>query len=94
MLVVRVEIWPFGNADARREIGRTYIWNDGTGDIERGNYNVAVLGEDGADVIVAREPILAHAIAKGTVAAYPRGPRNLWPLVRDALRACKLRKGR
>jgi hypothetical protein len=40
MIVVKVELWPFGNPNEAQEIGRAYIANDGTGSQSTGNYNV------------------------------------------------------
>ena len=42
MIVVRIEVWPFGNRSRRREIGQIVIANDATGDCEIGNYNAAL----------------------------------------------------
>ena len=42
MLVVRIELWPFGNRENARLIGVCKIANDGTGNPEFGNYNVAL----------------------------------------------------
>ena len=40
MIVVKIELWPFGRYKDRREIGRAIIINDGTGDEKLGNYKV------------------------------------------------------
>lgn len=42
MIVVKIELWPHGNPETVREIGRIVIANDGTGTRELGNYNVAL----------------------------------------------------
>ena len=42
MIVVRIEVWPFGNRSRKREIGQIVIANDATGDCEIGNYNAAL----------------------------------------------------
>lgn len=39
MLVVKIEIWPYGDEKAKREIANAKIWNTGTGTIEKGNYD-------------------------------------------------------
>lgn len=39
MIIIKVEIWPFGDESAAREIARGKIINDGTGNKELGNYN-------------------------------------------------------
>lgn len=40
MLVIKIELWPFGNEKTKRELGRAHIINDGTGSLEIGNYVV------------------------------------------------------
>lgn len=43
MLVVKIEIWPFGNKHKARTLGEMHIVNDGTGTGERGNYRADIL---------------------------------------------------
>jgi len=42
MIVVKIELWPFGNPNHERArvLGVAKIANDGTGNIINGNYNV------------------------------------------------------
>lgn len=40
MVVVRIEIWPRGNQERAYKFGEVRIINDGTGDLETGNYKV------------------------------------------------------
>lgn len=40
MVVVRIEVWPGGDASQARPAGEIRITNDGTGDHEFGNYSV------------------------------------------------------
>lgn len=40
MVVVTVELWPFGDETKKRPLGRVEIENDATGDADRGNYVV------------------------------------------------------
>ena len=40
MLVVTVEIWPYGEQSARRELATVEIANDGAGGFEVGSYRV------------------------------------------------------
>ena len=42
MLVIKMELWPFGDESAAKEIARCTIGNDGTGDEDTGNYEVAL----------------------------------------------------
>lgn len=93
MLAIRVELWPGGDRDRATEIGRCYIWNEtGAGEAKRANYGVAIMPDGKLDVLAYRELMLKHAAVHASVEDYPRGPRNLWPLIRDALVACRLRK--
>lgn len=38
MLVIKIELWPHGREDFKRDLGVAYISNDLTGDPETGNY--------------------------------------------------------
>jgi hypothetical protein len=40
MIVVKIELWPFGNEEHKKEIGKIHITNDLTGTTKRGNYSV------------------------------------------------------
>jgi hypothetical protein len=41
MIVIKLELWPGGDSSHSRPLGLICIANDGTGDDERGNYDVA-----------------------------------------------------
>ena len=43
MLVVKLEVWPGGDATRAYKVGEAHIVNDMTGTAERGNYDVALL---------------------------------------------------
>lgn len=40
MVVVRIELWPYGDPTKSRLLGVASISNDGTGTLQNGNYNV------------------------------------------------------
>lgn len=40
MLVVKVELWPFGDENKKEDLGKVIFYNDGTGTTELANYNV------------------------------------------------------
>jgi len=42
MIVVKIELWPFGDHTKSRLLGVCSITNDGTGDLKHGNYNAAL----------------------------------------------------
>lgn len=46
MIVVKIELWPFGKKEMAQTIGCVTIANDGTGTHEKGNY-IAALGHSG-----------------------------------------------
>jgi len=91
MLVVKVELWPFGDDKQAHEIERAYIYNDGGGDHMYGNYVVTIHDRTHADVPPLTPGIDKYTVARGRLSRYPRSPRNLWPLIRDALKSCRLR---
>lgn len=45
MLVIKVELWPFGDESRKKEIATAEIWNTGTGTLERGNYDSSFFSE-------------------------------------------------
>ena len=81
MVVVKIEIWPFGEESKASEIGRMTIVNDGTGTPSLGNYRVRLRH--------------AKAFAKTRSGSWRKGAfgrhrRTLSPyhLVERALKAC------
>lgn len=75
MIVIKVELWPFGIKSRKKELGRMLIDNQGGTDT-RGDYRVRVLRK-GSDTKVLRE---------GKVTNYPRLSYNIWRLVCRALK--------
>ncbi len=76
MIVVRVELWSFGEV---RELMRMHITNDSTvSDSPRGNYFVEVF----------RKGSLTDVIRTGTVKDYPRRDYPVGRLLTRALLAC------
>lgn len=82
MLVIKIELWPHGAETEAKEIGRTYVTNDGTGTPRRGNYDVHVCRKDNL-----RRPTHpdANAVREARVEDYPRQSYNVWQLVKKAL---------
>jgi hypothetical protein len=88
VIVVKVEMWPKGNESKAREIGRTYIYNDG-GSLRRGNYEARVCRRAKKFVHEPRKVLSGEGFARtGRVEDYPRLSYNIWRLVIRALRAC------
>lgn len=75
MLVLKVEIWPFGEQENAEPLAEIHIFNDGSGDKEIGHYWVEDASRGGAD-----------ADFIGRVKAHPRA-KGFWPLLR---RVCAL----
>ena len=87
MVVVKIELWPFGSPDNKRELGRMYIANIG-GDRERGDYQVAVCRKGTTEV---PDPILPGGrkpTRQGQVTNYPRISLPVWSLISRALKVC------
>lgn len=102
MIVVKVELWPMGSEVAAKEIGRTYIANDGAGSRDLGDYKVAVCRRGTTAVpreiypedlskyppeVVERLGGAPKAARAGEVKDYPRLSYNVWRLVARALLA-------
>lgn len=87
MVVVKVELWPHGNASRAKRLGTLWIANVG-GTLTRGNYKTALTG-DGE--IRAPWPIYdgkneqSKPLCTGEVKGYARISRPVWDLVRMAL---------
>lgn len=86
MIVVKIEMWPKGDESRARELGRTYIYNDG-GTTARADYQVRVCRKG------SHHPT-SRAIAEGTgftrvgeVKGYARNAYNVWVLILRALRS-------
>lgn len=77
MIVVKVELWPFGDEARREEIGRLHIVNDGSGDSETGNYDVFA-GEP--------ETHRKDAFECARVEGHTR-EQGVWPLFKRAVNA-------
>lgn len=72
MLVVKVELWPFGSEEQRKEIGRLDIWNRGFFD---GSYGYA-LYKDGET---------AKRIREGVVEGFDRRKHTAYDLLQLVL---------
>lgn len=80
MLLIKVELHPWGDASRAREIARMRIYNDGTGTPARGNYkaDVYIAGTQDArpDALFPHGKPTRHAELKD----YPRR-LHVWNLV-------------
>lgn len=83
MIVVKVELWPFGRESEAEEIGRAYITNDGSGAPNRGNYDVEVCRRGTTE----KPSDGGTATRTGRVEDYPRRSYNVWRLVKRALKS-------
>jgi len=82
MLVVRIELWPHGDAKKRRTLCTAAIVNDGTGTTEFGNYNVVLTHAEGVPKHVRKGPYYKD----GTVTGFMRS-LSPYHLVLRALKA-------
>ena len=81
MLVVKVEIWPRGNAKNAKQIGLMKIVNDGTSkDPKRGNYIASVFRRG--------QGVYGTTIRVGMVENFPRKSYHVMRLVLRALKEC------
>ena len=83
MIVVKIELWSAVTGNVT-ELGRTYIWNDGTcEDPKRGNYNVSVCKKG-----KFKPPIIYRNMTRrGRVENYPRASYNIWRLIIRSLKS-------
>ena len=73
MIVVKLEIWPFGMEEYAETIGVMEIHNDATGTLTQGNYEYNLKGKSN------------HLMKSGRIESYPRKAYNTWNLIRLAL---------
>jgi len=76
MVVIKVELWPMGNEAAARPLAEAHIANDGSGDMDTGNYWVKLFKRRGG---IWRQ---------GTVTGFPRRRLGEWDLLFRALLSC------
>lgn len=87
MLVVKIELWPKGDGNKAREIGRTYIANVSGGG-KRADYKVAVCRKGSTKcpfLINSRSTV--KAAREGEVRDFPRLSYNVWRLIVRALKS-------
>ena len=72
MLVVKLELWPWGNESRARELGRCVIANDGEGSVTTGHYTAEW-----------SQPSDSHfeAPAPAAIRNWPRLERSAWELL-------------
>lgn len=77
MIRITVELLPGGDASQAKHLGTATIWNDGSGDVEIGNY--------GATFSKWGRP--GEVWKRGTVKNFPRHGRGPWDLLYLALKS-------
>lgn len=90
MLVVKIELHPFGDETKAKQIGgNLIIYNDGRGTHEYGSYGVVLLPE-GTPVSQGRDMIRGRTspvyLAQGVVKDYKRNSPYVYDLVEEALK--------
>jgi hypothetical protein len=83
MLVVRLEVWPFGDESLKHELGRGTITNDQSGDLEIASYDVSLdwLSPQSRQMRKRR-----GAWRRGRVEHFPRHRLGPWDLLYRALK--------
>ena len=77
MIVVKVELWPHGDESHARSLGFAEIANDGSGDLQTGNYEVRLF----------QWGSVRRLWKKGTVSGFDRKRHGPWDLLALALAA-------
>lgn len=88
MLVIKIEMWPFGEESKSYPIGRMYIWNKGTAhkqsDGKRGDYGFCIMRKDKVD-LHRQDVDETDVVASGNVDNWPRLSYSVWKLVAKCL---------
>lgn len=74
MIVVKLEIWPYGVEANARSLGKIEVHNDGTGSISRGNYLYKLRGQK------------SRLMSRGEIKDYARNAQHPWNLIRRILK--------
>jgi hypothetical protein len=83
MLIIRIELWPFGDEDRKKEIARMRIYNDGFGNLNYGHYVGEIWYGDSTkelDYAQANNNVKKQSIVKN----WPR-ELHVWNLVQQML---------
>ncbi len=80
MLVIKIELWPFGQESKKQELGRAHIINDGTGTLDIGNYEVKLFKSEEYSKNNA-----GKIYKKGEVLGFKRLTGSPWQLLKLAL---------
>lgn len=75
MLVIKIELWPGGDARRATSLGYASIVNDTFGTLAEGNYRIAISQRDGK-----------RPWKEGWVKGFPRKRLGAWDLLYRALR--------
>ena len=87
MLIVTIQL-ANSSKKVTTTIGRLFIWNDGTGDVLKANYQ-AVVRKPGCEELTVGDGLTGPGTArKGTVLNFPKQSMNIWRLVLRALKSC------
>lgn len=89
MIVIKIELVP-GGIGPPKEIGRMVICNDGSGDVDIGNYNV-YLGRKGT---TSSHGITKKPQRKGKVENHRRLTLPVWSLVAKCLASVGFKAGK
>lgn len=73
MIVVKIELWPFGDESRAKLLHVGHIWNTGQGDLVTGEYQASFHGKRGG------------GWRQGAVTGFKRQRRTAWELLYLAL---------
>lgn len=77
MLVVRIELWPYGAEEDKKALQTLVIGNDWTGDLLYGNYVYFI----GYPEQIDPHEVIGDPMIRGTVKEYRRSEPNIFNLV-------------
>ncbi len=84
MIVISLQMWPNGMSDKAYDLGRAYIWNDGSGTTKRRNYQIRVCRRGKHTFHDA----LNSPTRTGALKKFPSESYNVWRLIVRALKEC------
>jgi len=80
MIVIKVEIWPWGLESKKRKLGEMRIWNDASGTKKIGNYGFKISGKNN------------RKMNEGEFKGFKRLNRHVWDLIMECLNIARKRE--
>lgn len=86
MIRITIELFPHGDSNRSKVLGIMDIWNDGSGDINTGNYKFCAWKAGTPKDILHMQHTVAKAKWAGSISNFPRKRLLVWDLLLRCLK--------